>query len=227
MATAQDIITRALRKIGAIDAIEVPSAEEMSDALGSLNDILGAWSITRGLITAQTALELPITGLSTYTLGDSGTLDIARPVRLESAFIREGSIDYPVAIKPIEYFDVESTKSEQGTPYVGFVRYGHPLIELSLYPVPTTGVLHVNSWQPIDEITDAYADLDMPRYLVTYLRLCLQVDLAADYGRPVDPMWLMERQDLRNTISAVHGRRTRVQFDMGMQQRSTRFHRGN
>lgn len=227
--TAQDIITRALRKIGAIDAIEVPTAEEMSDALGSLNDVLGAWSITRGLITAQTKLQLPLTGLATYTLGEGGTLNITRPVRIESAFVREGGIDNPVGIEPIEYFDVEPHKSEQGVPCTAYVRYGNPLVELSLFPVPSSGVLHMNAWMPVDEISDAYADLEMPRYFASYLRMCLQIDLAPDYGRAIEPMWEMQRQDLRTQITAVHGRRSRVSFDMAIQQRGAHadFHRGD
>lgn len=227
--TAQDIITRALRKIGAIDAIEAPTAEEMEDALGSLNDVLGAWSITRGLITAQAELLLPLTGLAMYTLGAGGTLNIARPVRLESAFVRDGGIDYQVGIEPIEYFDVEPSKSRAGSPCTAYVRYGSPLVELSLFPVPSGGVLHVNAWMPVDEIVDVYAALEMPRYFASYLRMCLQIDLAPDYGRAIDPMWEMQRQDLRTQITAVHGRRRRVSFDMAIQQRGARadFHRGD
>lgn len=226
--TAQDIITRALRKIGAIDAIEAPTAEEMSDALGSLNDVLGAWSITRGLITAQTELQLPLTGLTKYTLGEGGTLNIARPVRIESAFVREGGIDYPVGIEPIEYFDLISDKARTGSPATAYVRYSSPLIEVSLFPVPTAGVLSMNAWCPIDEIADAYAVLDMPRYLASYLRICLQLDLAPDYGRAIEPIWEAQRQELRTQIQAVHGRRSRAVFDMAIQQRGSHgdFNRG-
>jgi hypothetical protein len=59
--------------------------------------------------------------------------------------------------------------------------------------------------------------------------MCLQIDLAPDYGRAIEPMWEMQRQDLRTQITAVHGRRSRVSFDMAIQQRGAHadFHRGN
>lgn len=209
--TAQDIITRALRKVGAIDAIETPTAEEMSDALGSLNDILGEWSITRGLILAQTKADLPlVAGQQLYSL--PGDLAVTRPVRIESAYLVNA--DRPVDIQPIEYFQPNQT--DQGRPERAYVRYGNT-VELSLYPVPgTADKLRMLLWQSIDEITDAYADLDMPRYLATYLRVCLQIDLAPDYGRQVDPIWVMKQQDLRQQISSVHGRRQRAVFDSGL-----------
>lgn len=213
--TAQDIITRALRKIGAIDAVETPSAEEAEDALGSLNDILGSWSVTRGLVIAQAADVLSlIAGQAMYTLGPGGSLDAERPIRIESAFLRESGVDTPVAISPVEYADVISRKDQSGSPETAYVRYASPQVELTLFPVPGAAAqLHMKTWRPVEEIADPYLALDMPRYLATYLRLCLQIDLAPDYGRAIDQSWEYQRQELRQQISAVHGRRQTAVFD--------------
>lgn len=43
MATANDVITRALRMIGVLAAGEAASAEDAADALGALNDMLRDW----------------------------------------------------------------------------------------------------------------------------------------------------------------------------------------
>ena len=43
MATASDIITRALTKIGAVAAESPPTAAEMADGLDLLNDMLSEW----------------------------------------------------------------------------------------------------------------------------------------------------------------------------------------
>jgi hypothetical protein len=57
MATALDIITRALRKIKVLASGESPSSEESADCLDALNDMLSAWSIS-GIDLAHTALAL-------------------------------------------------------------------------------------------------------------------------------------------------------------------------
>lgn len=44
MAIAQDTITRALRLIGVIEAGETPSAEDATDALATLNEMLHGWA---------------------------------------------------------------------------------------------------------------------------------------------------------------------------------------
>lgn len=223
MPTALDIIKRALRKVGAIDAIEAPTDEETSDALGSINDILGEWSITRGLVVAQAKVNLPlVAGQQVYTLGLTGDLDIERPIRVEAAYL--GASRQAVAILPIEYFNAETERDQQGTPTIAYTRYANPLVDMTLHPVPATSEnLELLLWQPVDQITDIYAELDMPPYLATYLRICLQIDTAPDYGRPISPEWVSRREGLRNQISAVHGRRQRTVFDPALLRHSSGF----
>lgn len=60
MATAQSIVTRSLRLIGAIESGETPSAEDAQDALAALNDMLHGW--------AKEGVDL---GHGTVALGDS------------------------------------------------------------------------------------------------------------------------------------------------------------
>lgn len=57
MATALDVITRALRKLRQLDVGEEPTAEEAEDALSDLNDMLAEWAID-GIDLALIDLEL-------------------------------------------------------------------------------------------------------------------------------------------------------------------------
>lgn len=77
MATALDVITRAMRLIGALAEGEAPSAAQASDALVSLQGLLGEWE-TRGLrlgsvvdVTYATAdtINVPITHINALTYG--------------------------------------------------------------------------------------------------------------------------------------------------------------
>lgn len=57
MATALDIITRALRKIRVLASGESPTSEEADDCLNALNDMLVGWAIN-GIDLAHTDLAL-------------------------------------------------------------------------------------------------------------------------------------------------------------------------
>lgn len=64
MTTARDIITRSLRELGIVDAIETPSAEDADAALDVFNDMVAAWeldAIPLGLetLTLNSDLALP------------------------------------------------------------------------------------------------------------------------------------------------------------------------
>lgn len=66
MATASDIITRALKLVRAVPAGETPSDEEMTDALDALNDMLHSWAL-KGIDVGHTTLGLT----DTVTLPDA------------------------------------------------------------------------------------------------------------------------------------------------------------
>lgn len=64
MATARDIITRSLRELGVVDAIEDVAAEDADAALAHMNDMLAAWELDGvplglGQVTLNTALAVP------------------------------------------------------------------------------------------------------------------------------------------------------------------------
>lgn len=55
MATALDIITGAMRKLGVIEANAQPSAEEAEQGLSALNDMCNAWN-AQGIFTGFSTL---------------------------------------------------------------------------------------------------------------------------------------------------------------------------
>jgi hypothetical protein len=68
-----DIITRAMKDIGAIASAEVPSANEAQDALDMLNDMIDQWSNEDMMVFYKTEIVFPITpGQTQYTIGPGG-----------------------------------------------------------------------------------------------------------------------------------------------------------
>lgn len=77
MATARDIITRALKRLRVLASGETPTSDEAADCLDALNDMLSAWAIN-GIDLAH----LPLTLNDTLDVPDDHvepiTLNLAR-----------------------------------------------------------------------------------------------------------------------------------------------------
>lgn len=217
MALASEIITRALRGIGAIDAIETPSAEDMSAGLLALNDLVEAYSIKRGSIYAQTTETFTLTqGDGSYTIGSAGDIATARPLRIESAFLRDGSVDYPLEIiNSRSLYNEIADKSASGMPGKLYYdpTYSAGTILLDTLPDKSYS-LHLTSWKPFVTFATAYASVNLPGYFTRYWRICLQIDLAPEFGKAVDPIWLAQKDELEHDMRALHRREVRSSFDI-------------
>ena len=73
MAKPIDIISRALKDIGALEAGEVPTADAAQDAFDMLNDMLDQWSNENMMIYNYTEIIFPVVqGQTQYTIGPGG-----------------------------------------------------------------------------------------------------------------------------------------------------------
>lgn len=85
--SALDIITGALRNVGALEAGETPNAQDSSDALQTLNDLIESWSLNHLFVYASVENLLTFTsGQYQYTVGNyvggtfNGVLTLGSPV---------------------------------------------------------------------------------------------------------------------------------------------------
>ena len=75
MAKPIDIISRALKDIGALASGETPSPDEAQDAFDMLNDMIDQWSNEDKMIFYKTEIIYPITpGQTQYTIGPGGQI---------------------------------------------------------------------------------------------------------------------------------------------------------
>ena len=86
--TAGDVIRSAFRIIGVTAKSEVPTADEMQDALQALNLMLESWSarrlIVRGTVQFSNALTA---GQYIYTMGTGGNFNTPKPIAITSGYI--------------------------------------------------------------------------------------------------------------------------------------------
>lgn len=75
MTTPLDIVSGALRSIGALESGETPDADAANDAFVLLNDMVAEWSNSGMLLSYKTGIIFPlVTNTSSYTIGPGGTM---------------------------------------------------------------------------------------------------------------------------------------------------------
>jgi len=76
MTTPLDIISRALKDIGALEAGETPSADAAQDAFDMLNDLVDQWSNEEMMVYYKNEIVFPIVpGQTQYTIGPTGDIN--------------------------------------------------------------------------------------------------------------------------------------------------------
>lgn len=186
--TARAIITRALQKIGAVVKSEPPSADEANDALNSLNAMMASWSNDTLNIYAHTWETFSLVGgTGSYTIGSSGVFNTVRPNDILQAYIRIGSVDYPVGIVNDQAYNSVSFKSLTGIPE--FLNYdnAYPLGTIRLYPVPSAAYsLFLLSEKSVTTFATLDTTMSLPDGWERALIYNLAMELAPEYSQPPD-----------------------------------------
>jgi hypothetical protein len=229
MATALDIITRAMRLIGQLPAGEDPSAEESADGLVVLNELLASFSNEEGLVyQIQTETFTWPGGSASRTIGSSGNFNTARPVRIdESSFIRTSSQDYRLRVLTDHEYNAIVEKSATGTlPYAIYGDRAFPLMNLYLLTVPTANVeLHLASWKALTEFAALTTEVSLPPGYNRMLRTNLACELAPEYGVEPPPQLQRMAAKSRAVLKPTNDKRETMEFPAGMPGRSV--YRGN
>lgn len=177
MATARQIIGRALRLIQVTAAGETPRASEASDALEALNDMLASWSASNLIVPCM------VKGPLTATPGSARVVLPSRPMRIVGAWVNDGVVDQPlVVIGQANYLGV-ADKAFRGLPTSIYFDELYPTASVYLYPVPDMAyALTLQRWDPLAQIGDLDSDIELPGEYREALAANLAVRLAPEYG---------------------------------------------
>jgi hypothetical protein len=187
---AQDLISNALRFLGALAVGETASSAELSDGLLVLNELLASWSAEGAPLYTRTSETVALTTAQTYTWGAGGTWNTTRPLRLLSA----ASI-YQGVYRPL---DLISYAEWQGIPERAiagnvvqklYLDNAYPLAAASLWPKPASSStsLELVSLKELTGFTNLTDTVSFPPGYERALRFGLALDLAPEYGRPITP----------------------------------------
>jgi hypothetical protein len=182
--TALDIITAGMRKAGILTKTESPSADEAQDGLEMLNDLLASNANEDLFVYARTLESFTLSGgVADYTIGSGGDFNTVRPVFIANAYVRIGTLDYPLSvIQDGDYADI-SLKNLASIPYWLNYTNAYPLATIKLYPVPSAGwTLFLLSEKPLSEFT-LNQTVSLPPGWARYLKNQLAVEMAPEYGQ--------------------------------------------
>lgn len=187
MASAQTIIDRALRLIGAIASGESPTTAESNDGLTALNAMISSWQTEKLNVYAfvDTAFTLVATDAS-YTVGPAGNFALTpRPSKIENVYVRANDIDYPVElIDKDKWLSIPDKTSDSDIPIYAYYEPTLTAGTLQLWPVPNAAYsLHIVTWTTLAELAALSTTITLPQGYERALAYNLAIEVAPEYEK--------------------------------------------
>lgn len=186
--TARKEIEGALKLIGVLDPAETMSPEDAADGLIVINDILDGWNGDRLMLYSTTTVVAIWSG-ATATIGVGGTVNTARPMEIEDAFFRIGTLDYHLKPCTLEQYNAIQIKTIS-TPYPEWLYYdgNFPLGNLFVWPVPSASTeYHISLRQQLTEFADLDTQYSLPQGYRKALKYTLAEEMAPLHSREPSP----------------------------------------
>lgn len=193
--TVNDLLTYTLKAIGVCGVGQPPQAEELSDAFSTLNMMLGSWNRKRWLIWHLVDVACVSTGATSYNIGPGMPFNVARPDRLEAAFLRQintapNYVDYPLQILNAreDYNDI-ALKSLVSMPQWIFYDSAYPTGVVYPWPVPTASIyeIHLSLKEQLLQFTSTAQVINLPPEYFEALWTNLALRLAPIFQAQVHP----------------------------------------
>lgn len=173
-----DIITQAMREIGAISAGERPTAQETTDAITVLNWMLKGWQ-ARGIVSWR-----DVDGSVTFPAGTAQMTLTPRCLDVTSArAVQSASFERPLQRWVLGQYRQTPNKSQPGTPTAYTIIKTNDEIAMKIWPVPTVDmVINYSYSRVIEDVTSAAQTIDVPQHWTEALFLGLAARMVHSYG---------------------------------------------
>lgn len=183
-----DLLSLCLKDAGVLGVGQPATAEDLNDALLTLNMMLDAWRAESLMCYGLTEVSVQCTGAPSYTVGPGMTLDTAWPERIDSAFTRFGNIDRMLTGLSKHDFDSIMLKTVTTIPQYFYYDRAYPVGNILLYPIaPANCALHISVWTPITQFQAVGDTVAFPPGYLELMRYSLGERLATMYLLPSGP----------------------------------------
>ena len=223
MATAQTIIDRAARLIGAVSSGESPTTDESADCLTALNAMVDSWNTDRLVIYALADVTKTLTSNDgSYTIGSGGDINTTRPLRIEGAYVTDSGTDVPVEVVDSNAWDSIPLKTTTANyPSLLYYEPAYPLGIVHLWPVPTsTDVLTLSVLSQLSSFATVGTSVSLPPGYERALAYNLAIEIAPEFGRPVPAEVAKIARDSLASIKRVNHKPPMLQIEFAEGRRS-------
>jgi hypothetical protein len=196
--TRDQIITDALRKVGAIDEESTPTAAQLTIGARTLNGVAKALAGQAGMpLWSIKEVAITLTATNSYTCGIGSTVNIAKPLKILQAWRRTSSIDTPVTVISMDEYNRLPAKSNTGPPIQVAYQPDISTGVLRVYQTPDTysianTTLYIRYHRPFQDFDTSTDTPDFPTEWDLPLTFHLALALSPDYGVPKQ-----DKQDLK------------------------------
>ena len=193
MPTANDLINRSLRLIGAIAAGETPSAAMADDALTSLRALQDEWQLDDlNMVAILSETYAVVADQQDYTIGPGGDFDRpTTPISFDAASLVLASSQPPNTEIPLQIFTEQEWEAQLVKPltndlYTGMKYERQPetgLGLISLWPIPTTNVNDLRLYIPtsVETFPDLATNVILPAGYENAYVYNLAIELSPEY----------------------------------------------
>ena len=201
---ANTIIKAVLRKLLVIPSGGTPSAQQYTDGLEVLNDIVNSWSANKDLTYEDTFEELTIpASTQSITIGSTGTLVTARPLEITLASLKDGNIEYPLRLVGKKVYQNFTNKSTVSQPFRMYYRNTWP--NGTIYFETTTDqeyTLILTSLKQLSTFPDGTTEVSLPDHYEKALKDNLTIELAPEMGagNRITPLMVRSAEESKSAI---------------------------
>ena len=188
--TAQQLITRAYRTAGAVSSGDDPTADELSDGLEALNDMLANWAQEHVSVGYEENEAFTLTiGDNSYLISStSAEFNTKPPLAINAAWLTDGDQTYPFSIIDAGEYSRTSNKEEIGRPGRGWYKLEGAEGRLILDRRPDSAyVVHLVSVKEFDEFSTLSTTSVLATAYNRAIRFNLAVEIGSELGAPLDP----------------------------------------
>jgi len=219
--TGLSIVSGALKQLGVLAAGETLSSEDAADGLERLNDWIDSLGIERLTLYRLLRTEHALTsGTASYTIGVDGDIDMPRPIWIERAGLVVGGYEREIKVLSDDRRAAVANKTQAGQVegvYCDFA-WSNGLATLSVYAVPEDGESTLVLYTPeaLAEFPDLTTAFTFPPGYRRFFRTNLALELAPEYGRPIDPGLLKQAIDSKADIKRANHRESELVIDRAL-----------
>ena len=213
--TAADLISGAFQKIG----VYSPTTAQSASALISLNNMISSWGADLLNYALTREYKALTTGDAEYTVGSGGDWDTVRPMKLESAYLRDSDdYDWPLEVINAVQYNSHYCKSLDGRPERIYFIPEYPLAKIIFdYEPDASYTVYCDFVKNFTEFTATTTSVTLPAEYKEALIYNLAISLGEDWDRVVAKTTLIKAMETKGNIDRLNASNrppARASFDI-------------